>query len=509
MSTLKAINSTYPAGGFYLARFFSNCNEMKPRANSEIIKLLLLISIILLGCNLSLAQPGGLGTSFNPGTGPDNFIRSTAIQSDGKIIIGGDFESYNGTVRNGIARLNKDGSLDTSFDPGTGLSGWVSTLSIQSDGKIIIGGLFSSYNGTPRNSIARLNTDGSLDTSFDPGMGPDRSIYTTSIQTDGKILIGGWFFSYNGIERNGIARLNSDGSLDTSFDPGTGVNGSVHSISLQSDGKILICGLFSFYNGIERRGVARLHTDGSLDLTFDPGSGVDGSVHSISIQSDEKILIGGFFGFYNGIERRGVARLHTDGSLDTSFVPGMARNNSVETISLQSDGKIIIGGWFNSPDGGGKNGVARLNSDGSFDTSFDPGWGPNTPVYTISIQSDGKIIIGGNFYSYNGISINHIARLHPTTPTAVTNPIEDENIVKIFPNPFSNSTSLYTGIQLKNASLTIFNSIGQLVKQITPINLEAGDDLLLNRDHLPGGLYFIQLSQENQIIMNDKLVISD
>ncbi|WP_040401415.1 HYR domain-containing protein, partial [Cecembia lonarensis] len=134
-------------------------------------------------------------------------ILTTAIQSDGKLIIGGQFTLYNGVARNQIARLNPDGSLDTSFDPGTGATSFVFTTAIQADGKIIIGGIFTEYNGVARNFIARLNGDGSLDTDFNPGTGANSQILTTAIQSDGKLIIGGDFTSYDGVSRVRINRL--------------------------------------------------------------------------------------------------------------------------------------------------------------------------------------------------------------------------------------------------------------------------------------------------------------
>jgi len=201
-----------------------------------------LFSIIVYG------QPGTIDLTFNPGSGANNLVCTASIQSDGKIIIGGTFTFYNGIARNRIARLNTDGSLDTSFNPGTGADNDVWTTSIQSDGKIIIGGNFTSYNGIAINRIARLNTNGTLDTSFNPGTGANDYVYTTSIQSDGKLMVGGNFTSYNGIARNRIARLNTNGTLDTSFSPGTGANDIVYTTSIQSDGKIIIGGYFTSYN---------------------------------------------------------------------------------------------------------------------------------------------------------------------------------------------------------------------------------------------------------------------
>jgi len=170
------------------------------------ITILAFCYVLFLGLTV-FAQPGTLDTSFDPGTGPNAFVYSTAIQTDGKILIGGIFASYNGTARSCIARVNSDGSLDTSFDPGTGADISTEVFAIQNDGKIIIGGNFTSYNGSARNYIARLNADGTLDTTFDPGTGADVFVHTTTIQSDGKLIIGGEFTDYNGNAINRVARL--------------------------------------------------------------------------------------------------------------------------------------------------------------------------------------------------------------------------------------------------------------------------------------------------------------
>ncbi|MEO7765932.1 MAG: delta-60 repeat domain-containing protein, partial [Ferruginibacter sp.] len=228
-------------------------------------RLLFLLLINIAFVIPAFSQAGSNDPTFNStdqgfgfGDGANGSVLTTAIQSDGKIIIAGGFTTYNGTVRNNIARLNTDGSLDAGFNPGTGTGGTIQTAAIQSDGKIIIGGTFFSFNGTARNNIARLNADGSLDAGFNPGTGTTSTIYSSSIQSDGKIIIGGIFNAYNGTTRNAFARLNADGSLDAAFNAGTGVGAGaiVYTIPIQNDGKIIIGGQFTFYNGTARRGIA-------------------------------------------------------------------------------------------------------------------------------------------------------------------------------------------------------------------------------------------------------------
>lgn len=357
--------------------------------------------------------PGALDGSFNSSVGANGGVLATALQSNGRVIIGGLFTSYDGTTRNRLARVNTNGSLDTSFDPGTGADGTVKATAVQTDGDIIIGGTFSNVNGTARNQVARLNPNGSLDTTFNPsGSAANGFVYALAVQADGKITIGGSFTTYNSVGRIRVARLNTDGSLDTTFNPGTGANNLVETMAVQANGKLIIGGDFTSYNGTTRNSIARLNLDGSLDTTFDPGLGANNIVLTATVQTDGRIIIGGLFTSYNGTPRNFVARLNTDGSLDTNFNPGGTGPDAiVYTTALQPDGKIIIGGNLTSYNGTARKFVARLNTDGSLDTSFDPGTGPDGTVAVTAVQADGRIIIGGYITNVNGAARNGIARL--------------------------------------------------------------------------------------------------
>jgi uncharacterized delta-60 repeat protein len=386
------------------------------------MKFIVTILFLAIGTCALLAQSGTMDLSFNSidagfgsANGANDIVLTTAVHPDGKIIIGGFFTSYNGTERNRIARLNADGSLDATFNPGTGANENVRITALQPDGKIIIGGFFTSYNGTERSRIARLNADGSLDATFNPGSGANNTVMTIALQPDGKVIIGGNFSSINGTARSCIARLNSDGSLDTTFNPGSGANSAssfIFTSALQSDGKIIIGGFFTSYNGTPLNYIARLNADGTLDSTFNSGTGLNGPVGAIALQPDEKIIITGTFTTYNGVSRGCIARLNSDGSLDMTFNPGGAGANfTIAGTAIQPDGKIVIVGDFTNYNGYGRNKIARLNTDGTVDTGFDPGAGAEGSILTTAIQSDGLILIGGEFGSFNNIGRNRIARL--------------------------------------------------------------------------------------------------
>jgi uncharacterized delta-60 repeat protein len=197
----------------------------------------------------------------------------------------------------------------------------------QPNGKLIVAGDFSTMNTVPRSRIARLEADGGLDNSFETSSVVTGAVQCVLLQADGKIIIGGDFIRVNGVDRGHIARLQSDGSLDSSFATGLGANGTVYSVASQLDGKILIGGGFTSVGGIARNRIARLNADGSLDLTFDPGTGADGPVYVVALTPDEHVMVGGDFTAINGLARRGIARLNPDDPIDIVFLPGSALAN--------------------------------------------------------------------------------------------------------------------------------------------------------------------------------------
>jgi len=359
----------------------------------------------------------------------------------------------------------------------------------------LIGKSVILFNGTSRNHIARLNTDGSLDSSFNPaGTGANTNVNSVVIQTDGKILIGGDINFYNGTTRNGIARLNSDGSLDTNFNTtGEGAIGvlfesrNIYSIASQSDGKILIGGNFNTYNRASRKRMARLNMDGTLDNSFNPGTGANDFVYSIAVQLDGKILIGGKFTTYNGIARNCIARLNRDGSLDPTFNVGTGatgRYGTVQSIKIQTDGKILIGGSFNSYNGIPRNCIARLNTDGSLDNSFNSGTGANFTVLSIESQSDAQILLGGQFTRYNNLSTYGICRIMGSSDTTSIFSNKCKPNLALFPNPAQ--SQFFVNVSTPT-TLQIINTLGQVlltqkVNEGTSINSTAT---------LPSGIYTV------------------
>jgi uncharacterized delta-60 repeat protein len=358
-------------------------------------------------------------------------VFATAVQPDGKILIGGDFHTVFGVRHNNIARLNTDGALDLDFNPNPNNS--VSAIAVQADGQILVGGFFSTLEPTngvdqpvTRNNVARLNPNGTLDLPFNPNA--DRPVLSIGVQADGQILLGGAFSTLeptNGMDppvtRNYIARLNPDGTLDLAHDPpfNPNPNGLVYSIAVQADGQILVGGFFISI-GLQRRNhIARLDgTTGEAD-SFNPYA--DSKVHSIVVQADGKILIAGDF-FILGLFKRynHIARLEPGGMVDLPFNPNP--NHFVSSMAVQADGQILVCGGFTTlePTNGidppvSRNGIARLKPDGTLDFPFNPnalGGG----VIAIALQADGKILAGGEFTAIGGQTRSLFARLSNGTP---------------------------------------------------------------------------------------------
>jgi uncharacterized delta-60 repeat protein len=386
------------------------------------------------------AQPGSLDTSFAPGTGigpSQGFLIRVALANDGKIIICGRFYTYNGVSRTNVARLNPNGSLDLSFVPpvpsfADDFFKRTYFALPQPDGKVLMGGEFTGLSGQSRKGIARLNGDGSLDLGFNPNLaGGTMRTYQAVLQPDGKIIIDGSFTSIDGISTpNGHARLNPDGTRDASYTPGAAEDGGVLEMTLQPDRKILVGGTFNSFNGVSRQNFVRLLTNGVVDTSFNPGAIINDNINSPIVYScaptpDGKIFIGGRFQSVQGVPRINLARLNANGTLDMSFAnPRLGGGGccagglgQVLSLTVQPNGKVIVFGDFTTVGGVGRARIARFNSDGSLDSTFNPGTGSDGSEGRTVFQPDGKVVLGGTITSYNGTSRKGIVRINGDSST--------------------------------------------------------------------------------------------
>jgi uncharacterized delta-60 repeat protein len=363
-----------------------------------------MVAGLLLTVNAAVAAVT-VDSGFNPNVGGTVFT-SLIDPSTGKIVIGGGFTTVSGSSRQRVARINTDGSLDTSFgDPYVNYV--VNAVVRQSTGKIIIGGDFTGVYPQSRRGIARLNTDGTLDTTFtDPGLnGAVRALWVLS---DDKILVGGSFTSPNSY----LLRLNANGSVDSGFYHAP--NNTVVSIAVR-DSLCYIGGYFTTVGGTSRGGIARMNANTSLDTGFDP-VGANSVVYSIAPSAAHDIFLGGAFTTLQGNPGSAQSRAYM-GSFETTgiltgFTGSYGASNAVHVVV--DDGSysdFLIAGLFRGVNSSVRKYIARVSAGGTVDSGFDAGE-INNDIQTISVQSDGSIIIGGNFTSVQGVTRNCLARLN-------------------------------------------------------------------------------------------------
>ncbi|HEY0429419.1 MAG TPA: FG-GAP-like repeat-containing protein [Pyrinomonadaceae bacterium] len=395
-----------------------------------------------------LNPDGTVDTTFNPGSSNPNFFTVYGITPTpaGKFLIFGGFSTYNGVARKSAALIDQDGALDTSFNYTAHNFGSIFDTAFLPDGRILVGGLSTASSSIQQNALARIRADGLPDTGFNVQIGNVGTAYKVLVQPDGKILVGGQFSFANGVPRVNLARFNQDGSLDTAFTPpGFNTSGGIYDIELQPDGKIIVPiwlgssgstyrlnpngttdivisntpysydaqylpdGKFLVVNGDR---VKRYNSNGTIDGTFTSLGTLDSfTIYKMALQPDGKIIIVGTFTQVSGINRGRIARLNADGTVDGTFNPPGGANANINAVTIQPDGKILIGGDFTGVNSDStKKYLARLNADGSLDTSFSPVL--NAPTLGLKLQADGKILIGGAMSTVNGASRAGIARVN-------------------------------------------------------------------------------------------------
>ncbi|MAT45084.1 MAG: hypothetical protein CL609_22355 [Anaerolineaceae bacterium] len=350
-----------------------------------------------------ICSSGVVGWQAEPFYGLDGSVEAIHIQpDDNKILIGGTFRFVNGVERRYLARLNSDGSLDASFNANVGDD--VYSIAQQPDGKILIGGYFEYVNGVAHKSIARLNSDGSLDNSFNanllfPIVDSLFPINKIIVLPDGDIFVEGLFNRADGEIRNYVARLNADGSLDDSFNANIQWAGGVGAeIALQGD-QIYIAGVFDS-DGSAHPELVRVNQYGNIDESFSSYTHMGYLPGLIVIQPDGKII---------NTDGESILRFDDNGLADASFNAPLPDDRPL-TMSMYTDGKIIVGGYFVNLDGQSFPYICQLSSNGTLNPTFKPE--PNDSVFALAVQPDGKILVGGSFSEIGGLERFNFARLN-------------------------------------------------------------------------------------------------
>lgn len=335
--------------------------------------------------------------------GSTPLVSRAVVAKDGSAYIAGEISDVDGQPRTGVAHLLADGSLDPNFTTvGSGLNTpEVDSMVVQPDGKVILGGEYMTYDGQPVTNVVRLNSDGTLDTTFNPPNLAGRA-NGLALQPDGKILVG--------LSSGAPVRLNSDGTLDNTFAATMTPQTGVYSFAVMPDGDIYIAGAWSYLNGVEWRfGLARLNSDGSTDFGFNPRTQVTaGYVFGLHAGPKGKVIAGGRFTLADGTTSY-LATFNNKGQLKDGVGSVAAPSSTVVSLEVHR-GKVIIGGLFTSVAGKPRGEIAELNSDGSLTKNNFGGGADDGQVWLVDSDAKGSLLVGGNFSSMSGDPRTGVAR---------------------------------------------------------------------------------------------------
>jgi len=361
-------------------------------------------------------------TPEGAGPGVAGGIRGVATDPEGRMLFAGGFNNALGAPAFSAFRMTREGRLDLSFQSGPGPDGWVNGLGLTKDRAVLLIGHFTRFNDSARARCVLLGPEGQFDSAFNASPGPDDAVFALALQPDGKWVISGDFLHVNEVPQVRLARLHPDGTLDETFQPGPGMTSRGMALAVQPDGKILVGGEFHQFGGLACSGLFRLLPDGSVDRGFKLSAVPSPGVNAIVIQPDGRILIGGWFSRYLGEPRALVARLLPDGNLDETFRPDWEVRGSLEAawnpnphvrhIHLLPDGSMVVAGGFREVNGRTQGGVARLMADGRLDSEFGRGPGADSLVLLTATLPDGRVVTCGGFKRFDGVDAPGLAILN-------------------------------------------------------------------------------------------------
>ena len=378
------------------------------------------------GSAIAAPSDGSLDSTFNPGgSGFDSITEAVAVDAAGKVIVGGMFTSYNGTTANRLIRLNSDGSIDGTFNTGSGIpSGKVNDIVVLNDGSLLVGGSFTQYSGVTVSRLIKLSSSGALDTTFSANLGSLNGQVTDILPlVDGTFIATGQFTS-------GIMKFNVFGQKDTPFATNVGDgfsrggkyagedNGAtvVRAIQ-QSNGNLLVVGNFDGFKGSSAPiGLASLDLSGTLVTSFQTnlgtGMNTNGGGNAVVELTSGKLIVGGGFSSFNSSSVGNIVGLNADGTLDTTFnKDGLGSDRQIDFFSVDSNGNVLVS-FQNSLATYTYNGATiaqtiRITSNGALDTSF---VAPVVSFKTLPLPS-GDVYVTGFFTTYGAATVGRFMRL--------------------------------------------------------------------------------------------------
>ncbi|MEF3697633.1 delta-60 repeat domain-containing protein [Desulfolutivibrio sp.] len=386
-----------------------------------------------------LSNVGAVLSSQPDGASNNGPVLAVIDASGGKTYVVGNFTTSSGISANRILRRNSNGTVDATFNTGTGPNGDVTGALRLADDSLIVVGAFTSFNGTACNRIVHLLATGAVDTSFAVGSGANAPILAIKNLTSVGIALTGGFTSFNGQNRGGLAVVSTGGTLlgtFANFNPAGNASGTVtvNDLATQPDGKILIGGNFNWFGGVWSPNLARLTRDGAVDTTFSAGLGPDGVVHDVALRSDGLVFAAGDLVGAATRPLGGVARFTASGAVDTAFAPIVTRTDNspapIYAVLPLAGNQVLIGGHVRKIAGQERSPLARLNTDGGLDAAFTPQItitsGTGLSTYALA-ESSGKYYVGG-YVTYESLARGFFTRVTsagaidttflPATPSA-------------------------------------------------------------------------------------------
>lgn len=471
------------------------------------MKKILLLALIFLKLTQYSQVVIDIDPTFTTGVGADNEILKTLLLPDGKIIAYGSFNNYNNLPKKNFVRLNNNGTIDPTFDCGTSFNQLpqhkINCMTYQADGKLLIGGRFTDFNGVNCKNIIRLNNDGSVDLTFNSSVGFNEEVNVIKTQSNNKIIVGGYFTSFGNDSCRNLARLNSNGQYDNSFQNGTGFlnTGSygtnIYDLIVTTTDSIFAGGFFYYYNGKISKNIIKLSPNGNLDTMYTNGNGFNGAVFRILLQEDKKLFCFGHFNSYKNTPILNGARIDKNGNLDSGFqFNPLLFNVNMNDVQVNNKNQYLYSA--NISPNYFINKLCRTDSLGVDDSlNFKTGiaFGTGT-VNAISIQPDSKIIAAGNFLSYRGSTCNKITRLIETNILGINEISKNKfTLVKIYPTPFINKLNIdLATIETQDIQISIVNTLGQIVYTTKNSNPQQEIDL----SFLTGGIYYLKIQDKSE-----------
>ncbi|MDJ0364762.1 T9SS type A sorting domain-containing protein [Hymenobacter sp. H14-R3] len=490
---------------------------------------------------IRLLPNGTPDATFRVPAGPDNAPLSLGLQPSGRILLGGLFNSLGGRETS-LGQLTSSGAADAAFTTKLQVVGSVNAMARQADGQLLIGGNFTELSGQPVHRLARLSATGVLDAAHaaavpvlpgpvnclavqpdgkvlagtgqglrrllpsgspDPSFGTFAATLATNalaLQADGRILLGGAFNgSSGGVAYAGVVRLAADGRFDPSFALATTRLGQLSGASallVQPDGRVVVAGSYYVPGQNFQYHVARYETTGAADASFGTAATFadkNGAyrfvnrIYALSRQPDGQLLVAGNFGTVAGAPRSGLARLTATGTLDANFAPGTAVNTVVNSLALQPNGRVLVGGKFSL---GNLNNLARLLPSGQLDTSFAPTAYPDNSVNALLLQPDGALLIGGAFANVGGQVGFGVGRIIAPNVLAVAAPSVPIARTEVWPVPAHSVLHVAPDARAWPHTLELCDALGRLVRTLP---VATGADLTLDVAGLPAGVYLLRV----------------